>query len=139
MFASVGLSESEFSPRSELGVGSKAVELAELLYGDTIAGSYTAERIATFYGISGRFRRLGAAGSRFGFSLIGGEILLCVSRVSIRVEVSRLLVSVFVEGVFVSVDGLVGEVENRGWVDGITHEASFEVEVGAEASAGVAA
>lgn len=68
-----------------------------------------------------------------------GQILAGVFGVGVGVEVTSPGVGVLVEGVFVGVDGLVGEVENCRGVDGVSHEAGFEVEVGAEGAAGVAA
>ena len=66
-------------------------------------------------------------------------VLPCIFRVCSRVEVTRFLVSVFVERVGVGVDCLVRKVEYSRRVDRRSHIAGLEVEVGAETAACVAA
>lgn len=52
--------------------------------------------------------------------------------------VAGFLVGALCEEVGVGVCAPIAEVEDSLWIDGVTHEAGFEVEVWASASAGVA-
>ena len=56
-----------------------------------------------------------------------------------RIKIAWLGVSTFVKCVLVSVDGLVGEIEDCRRIDRVAHITGLEVEVAAEAASGVAA
>ena len=64
------------------------------------------------------------------FTRWGGGLLVAV--------VAGFLVGALCEEVGVGVCAPVAEVEDSLWIDGVAHEAGFEVEVWASASAGVA-
>ena len=110
-----------------------AVVAAEFIDADAVTVCNRSEGVAFFH-----FHLLGCLlGSGCCFALDGSGALFSHDLVGVGRVVAGVLIGRFVECIVVGVNRLVIEVEDGGGVDGVAHEASFEVEVRASAAAGV--